>query len=116
MLLTLEEINDHYPDLYNNQSCLKCHTNIESTIHIFTCQHQLNYIKASICNILKDILQQHTTYDYTLEIINQKIRNSNLLKIDTLQLHSFKTTSQSNFLITDTLRFLILKSLTNTLI
>lgn len=115
MFPTLEEMNDRYPHLYQNQPYLRYNANIESTLYIFTCQDNLIKVRNSIIQILKEILQQHTMPQHVSKIIDQKIIKSNLLKVDTSRMDLFEVTPHSSFSITDTLRFLIPKSLTSML-
>lgn len=115
MLPTLEKMNDQYPDLSKDQLCLKCNSNMKSSIYVFTCQDQLKQLQTSIPDVLNEILQQYTSNKHVTEIIKKYIKKSNLLKIDSSRINSFKTMSQSFFSIIDTLHFLIPISLTNTI-
>lgn len=111
-LPTLDVMFKRYPHLYPNNIYPVCKESAETNTYVFMCQtRKKNTLEKLHIAIIKAI-SKFSSVTLVTKITNDYIKPSNLFKIDPLCSNTADVTKNSTFSITDTIRFLIPKSLT----
>lgn len=97
--------------LYIWTICPSCKTTAETNMHIFICPLRRKLTIAKISNAIIKAITPFSICKKVTEFINATTKSSNLFKIDNYRINTTRVTELSVFSITDTVQFLISKSL-----